>query len=378
VSAGRTPFGSRRRHERFARAVELTTERPTEHGYADELAVVALLREAGPAFRAETAVDAAARIRLRERILTQPPVPAPTPPARPARRGTRVHGRLVIALTAACCLVLALAGMTLLVSQGALPGQPLYAVKRSVEAAALGLTVGPEAKGFKHLELATNRIDDIEAMLAQGPQPSGDYLSALSDFNTDAAAGSTALTEFAASNAPPVLGMLRDWAAVQGGRLAAALPQLPTTAQAGADHSRALAGRIQARAISLLARTSCYTVTSGTTDDIGALAAAGRCDTAPGAASTGVGPTANTAASGPPTAAGTTNDAVPTTPPGTTGPAATAPTTPDAGGQSGLGPVLGSTPALPTVAPPATPTSVLPLPLPPLPLPTLPGLQLPG
>jgi hypothetical protein len=381
VSAGRTPFGSRRRHERFARAVESSDPDLPERRYADELAVVGLLRGAGPALRAETSIDPAARTLLRERVLAQLSVPEPRPkPTSTPRRRSRMSGRLVIALSAAGCLVLALAGMTFLVSQNALPGQPLYGVKRTVEAAALDLTMGPEAKGFKHLELATNRVDDVNAMLAQGSRSAGDYLSALTDFNSDAAAGSTALTEFAASNAPPVLGMLRDWASTQDSRLTAALPQLPTAARSGAEQSRALADRIRDRAVDLLARTSCYTVTSGRADDIGALAASGPCDRAPSAVSAGVGTTANATPSTP--NAGPGNNSAPTT--GTAGPPATGtaaaqPSGPAASGQPGLGPILPpSLPSLPA-KPPTTPTSVLPSPLPlPIPLPTLSGLRLPG
>lgn len=308
MSAGRTPFGRNRTHLRFARAVESPDRRATKPDaeYVEELAVVARLREAGTEIRLSASIDPDTRARLRERVLSAALAGAETlasaetrkTTTRSARRSagtSHLNGRLVIALSAACCLVLALAGMTCLISQHARPGEPLYPVKRTVEAAALDLTVGSEPKGVKHLEFAANRVDDIESMLTDGSQPTDSYLAALSDFDTDAAAGSTTLTEYAASNAPQVLGMLRDWAAAQHGRLLTDLPKLPTGARGAAARSIALANRIQRRAVDLLARTSCYTVTSGAADDIGALAAPGPCDRPPNALAAGPGPIAGPA-----------------------------------------------------------------------------------
>jgi hypothetical protein len=342
--------------------------------YIEELAVVARLREAGTEIRRSTSIDPDARPRLRERVLSavldNSEKVAGARTLAGARTGARtrrttartghLHGRLVIALSAVCCLVLALAGMTYLISQHALPGEPLYQVKRTVETATLGLTVGSESKGVKHLGFAANRVDDIEYMLTDGSQATDSYLAALSDFDTDAAAGSTTLTEYAAGNAPQVLGMLRDWAATQNGRLAADLPKLPAGARGAAARSIALANRIQRRAVDLLARTSCYTVTSGATDDLGALAAPGPCDGPPNKLAVGPGVAPGAVTTAPPS----TGPAGPVGGPGngppagaTPGPGADSAATaaPGSGLGSDLNSILGTSPPINPPAPPINP-----------------------
>lgn len=258
--------------------------------------------------------------------------PAPTrpEPARP-KRVTGTRGRLAIALTAAFCLLLALSGMTLFLSRNALPGDPLYGVRRTVESASLGLTMGGEAKGLKHLEFAANRISDVESLAARYPDqansPVGDYLTAFADFDSDAAAGASDLTGYATTNGPSALTTLKNWAEQQEGRITQVQPGLPPAARSSADQSLALLTRITQRANALAARDDCYTVTSGGSDDLGVLPATGPCDKAPNSSdSTAGSPAAGTVtnqASQAPTAQGGKNGAVPTSrapvqPPATT------------------------------------------------------------
>jgi hypothetical protein len=277
--------------------------------------------------------------------------------------------------------VLALSGMTLLLSRDALPGDPLYAVRRTVESATLGLTSGGDAKGHKHLEFAADRIGDIETLARRYPDlansPVGDYLTAFADFDSDAHAGTVDLTGYATGNGPADLTVLRTWAGQQATRIGLVTPRLPTAARTRAAQSRALLDRVAQRANALLARDSCYTITSGATDDLGVLPATGPCDQVPGSPSRHVGDTST------PPAGDTLPAQVPAPPQTRSG--GTAPATrnavPDVAPTTFAAPpvvpppVVGVPPVVPPV--PTTPpiTITLPLPLPVLDIPPLlPGL----
>ncbi|MFC0439520.1 DUF5667 domain-containing protein [Kutzneria buriramensis] len=194
-------------------------------------------------------------------------------------------GRLMVAMAAALCLILSLGAMSLLLSRDALPGDPLYAIKRTAESASFGLAFDDAAKARKHLDFATARIDEIEGMAARGNTPIGSYLTALTDFDTDAAAGSRLLTVLSTNGDGSGLTYLRDWAKSQAQRLKTLRPSLPQRADTSAELLTAITDRSEA----LIGRLNCYTITSGTADDIGALPATGACATRPPASQGGGG-----------------------------------------------------------------------------------------
>lgn len=249
--------------ERFARA--LTSPDP-DPDFESDLAIVAALRTLGP----DTAPDDAARDRMRERIL------AKSSPAVSSRRG-----RFAIALVAALALVLALGGMSLLLSRDALPGDALYGVKRTAEAASLGLTFGDESKALKHLEFANARVGEMETLAQRHPDPAeapvGGYLTALTDFDADATQASRQLIALATRGEVQQLESLRAWVAQQSTRLAALGPRLPGPVQDRGATSRQLLDKIAERSTILLGRADCYQITTGSSDDIGALPATGLC-----------------------------------------------------------------------------------------------------
>jgi hypothetical protein len=327
VSRGITPLWRHRQRERFARAVD-TRPADVDPGLAAELAVVDLLRTAAET----TGPDVAARERMRLRILHAQPPPAAAV-ATPLRSGAR--GRLAVAMAAALCLVLSLAGMSLLLSRDALPGDALYGMKRTAESASLGLTFGNESKALKRLEFAVARISEMETLVDGGAAPLGSYLTALTDFDADAAAGARELTTIGANGDERVLTSLD------------------------------LLARMSQRALDLRARTNCSPVTTGTSDDVGPLPATTPCDAAPS--------TQNSAAPGPPSVL--VSEPLPTVPPGQQRSAA-----PPVPGTPSQDPSILTTPKLPlppiTSVLPPVPTGGLPtlsLPLP-LPLPGLPGI----
>ena len=104
-------------------------------------------------------------------------------PGDPPRAGTGARARFAIAAVALLALVLSLTGMSLLLARDALPGDTLYGIKRTAEAASLGLTFGDEPKALKHLEFAASRVTEIETLAQRYANPAdapvGGYLTAL-------------------------------------------------------------------------------------------------------------------------------------------------------------------------------------------------------
>ncbi|MGW5050888.1 DUF5667 domain-containing protein [Actinokineospora sp. NPDC004072] len=356
-------------------------QREADGGEPAEDAVRALLAELAPL----TAPDPAERSRMRERVLAglnkpapAPRTPSPRPPragraprgrragaaARPADEpgaGLRARGRFAVAAVAVLALVFSLAGMSLLLARDALPGDPLYGVKRTGEAASLGLTFGDEDRAFKHLEFATDRVTELETLTRRyadpADAPTRSYLAALTDFDHDAAAGSRAMIAVATAGRGALLRTLGEWAQAQRLRLGAL--RLPVDALTPRAVSTALLERIAARAGELSARLACAQVTSGGVDDVGALPA-----TTPCAPTPAPGTPAPTTAPGAP---------APTDHPGQT---LDDPTTP--GQPEPTGPT--TTPTEPLPPPTTTPGATTTVdPNPPLPLPTIgvPGL-IPG
>jgi hypothetical protein len=283
-------------------------------------------------------------------------------------------GRLMVAMAAALCLILTLGAMSLLLSRDALPGDPLYAIKRTAESASFGLAFDDATKARKHIEFATARIDEMEGMAARGDTPIGSYLTALTDFDTDAAAGSRLFTVLSTNGDGSGLTELRDWAKSQSQRLRTLRHALPERADTSADLLVAIVDRADA----LIARLNCYTITTGATDDIGALPATGACSTRPPASQGGGGAAPTTSRPGESALVGgpagggvtTTTTATPTVTfptPTTAPPLTTAP--------KGSGSAPTTTSGKPTGV-----TVPLPVPLgslPPL-LPGLPGISLGG
>jgi hypothetical protein len=358
VGRGITPLWRHRQREQFARAVDAHPGSAPAEGdeFADELAAVALLRKAA----VTAGPDEAARARMRARVLgaAEPPPTKLNQPVRERRTGAR--GRLAVALAAALCLLFSLAGMSLLLSRDALPGDALYGVKRTAESASLGLTFDEESKGHKRLEFAAARVAEIETLVDRyresGGGPLGGYLTALTDFDADAAAGSRVLAALGSNSDQRALEDLRDWATSQATRLAELRPSLLPGAADRAGTSLDLLARIAERASALHARVDCASVTSGKADQVGPLPAEDEC----------------AARSADP---GTSPSGLPTEPAATTVPApATNRDTPGATSTPGAG--LPGT-AAPSASP--TPTTTTPGgPLLPLPTLTLPSLPLPG
>ncbi len=207
-------------------------------------------------------------------------------PGEPPRALSGARARFAVASVAVLALIGSLAGMSLLLARDALPGDALYGIKRTAEAASLGMTFGDESKALKHLEFAAARVGEIETLARRYPDPDdapvGGYLTALTDFDNDAAAGSRQLIALATSTDGSQLESLRTWARQQASRLDGVTTRLPAAARNRQRTSLDLLDRMTARSSALLARMDCYQITSGSHDDIGALPATASCATDPG------------------------------------------------------------------------------------------------
>ncbi len=96
------------------------------------------------------------------------PVIAPPLPVRRAAAGARrLHPGLAVA---AMVVIVTLTAVTS-VAQAALPGTPLYPVKRGWEAAQWALTLSPERRAELALFLADRRHAEAESLVAQGQDP---------------------------------------------------------------------------------------------------------------------------------------------------------------------------------------------------------------
>ncbi|WP_370946273.1 DUF5667 domain-containing protein [Amycolatopsis sp. cg5] len=240
----------REESERFARALD----DPAEAGdFGAELAVIGGLRSLGAA----GAPDAETKRRIRAEIVGRlaPPDEEPEPEHAP-RMMTRV-------LVAAATVGIALGGLSMVMSKDALPGDALYTMKLAGEQAELGLTFGEQEKAEKHLEFATNRLNELSRLTPATPA----FQEGLADFESEARQGVTQLTAFATANGGQVLlTQLRDWARQHTGRLAAADPTLM---------------KVEQRATDLSGRLNCYQITTGLADELGMLPATGVCEPAP-------------------------------------------------------------------------------------------------
>ncbi|MEV6622122.1 DUF5667 domain-containing protein [Amycolatopsis sp. NPDC051106] len=256
--------------DRFARALE-PSPKQRDGEFADELALVGALRELGAA----GAPDLETRQRIRAEIAGRLETAAATP-----RR--RWRPRTADLVAAALFLVLVLSGLTLVLSRNALPGDPLYGVKRAGESTALGLTFGDQAKARKHLEFATNRVTELSELAAQGASEA-DYRTAYDDFATDLRAGVAQMAAVATSDGSgtQALSDVRLWARNQEARLAAGQPKLPAAAATVFGDVRDLLGKVQERTSGLVERMNCYQITTGASDELGPLPATGECTQRP-------------------------------------------------------------------------------------------------
>jgi hypothetical protein len=230
-------FATRRHAEEFEAVVDgLTTRNAPDDRYDDLLELVGALRAVPqPVARAEFVTQ------LRDRLVAEAaamPVVAAAEAERlrlrsadPGRVARPRERRVAVALGG-----LALLGATTtmaVVAQAALPGDVLYPLKRAVESAHVGVSIGDESKGSTLLANASTRLDEIEQLAQQDADDRPAEISdTLSDFTEQATeASDLLLTAYVNDGDPQSVNHLNSFTASSMASLAELDGKLPDTAQ---------------------------------------------------------------------------------------------------------------------------------------------------
>ncbi len=252
---------SRQRAEEFAALVDDTRAplRPVSNESAASASARELDRLVGvvAVMRREASADEAARPQpafaadLRERLMAEA-VEVLTPQQAalvlpPRTRGTRER-RLVAAATAAVLLG-GTAGIAS-AAQGSLPGEALYPIKRGIEDARVGLATSPGAEGRQLLAHATDRLAEVQGLVAAGPGAGTSQIPAtLGEFSSEARRGADLmLTSYADDHDPRTIAALRAFAARDQDTLTALADTAPPEAQPALGEALTVLSAIDARA----------------------------------------------------------------------------------------------------------------------------------
>ena len=260
--------GSRRAAPRLGRAAGGRPVSDTE--------VVDRLMRAGQALEAETGPAPDFRAALRTRLMAvaavQPPEPV-RPATRPAALwAQRLRRRWAVA-TAGVLAGAVLAAGVVVGAGRSLPGDPLYGAKRAVEAVQLRTRSGPAEQGHFHLQLATKRLRELEALAARralaatsglptAPPASGVTAGSsldsaaqqtVEDMDEDVRAGRELVLEaWRAERAGPLMVLVAGWATQQAADLDGLLSDLPASARPRLLDSRALVVEVHDEVTGLL------------------------------------------------------------------------------------------------------------------------------
>lgn len=187
---------------------------------------------------------------LRERLMAaaETELAAGTVDARltvPTRRTKRE--RRIAAAVGGLALVGASSGLAA-AAQTSLPGDPLYPLKRAIENAQTGLTMGDEAKGATLLSNAQDRLDELNRLAARGDDEAT-VSQTLDDFSTQATeASDLLLADYAESGHASSITELRDFTGSSLDSLADLAPQLDGSAHGALVHAADVLTRIDAEA----------------------------------------------------------------------------------------------------------------------------------
>lgn len=171
--------------------------------------------------------------------------PAVVQVAVPGRRATRV--RIATAGLATAVLVALGASSAIAAADAALPGQPLYGLKRAVERMGLAMHRGESSRAEVHLRLAARRLAEIQALLAAGQTAAsvyGDYEAALA-----AAESHTLAAESLGLDLGALLDHVEDAISKHVDRLSDLLTQVPAEARDAIQHAIDRASQTQERVL---------------------------------------------------------------------------------------------------------------------------------
>lgn len=131
---------------------------------------------------------------------------------------------------------LAIAGATTSVamaSQSALPGESLYPIKRVIESAQTGLSVGEARKGSTELANAASRLDEVAALTQDDALGNDERIArTLGTFTEQATTGADLLlADYARTERASSISTLRDFASTSMDQLVDLEPEIPYAAR---------------------------------------------------------------------------------------------------------------------------------------------------
>lgn len=240
-----------RRAEKFAALVDATSTGAAGAPYASLLEVVGSLHAAaaaGPSARPDYVSD------LRARLMAEADT-ALVPTDRRLQLDhrtttTRRQGR-VAAATAGLVLVGSGAGMAM-AAQTSLPGQSLYPLKRGIEQAGAAMSFSDAARGRDLLNQASTRLDEVDALLADGDQ--AEVSHTLGSFTHSAAAGADLLlTQYQADGKDASVATVHSFAVTQMNLLSELADKAPASLRPDFADAAALVADLDQQAGTLCA-----------------------------------------------------------------------------------------------------------------------------
>jgi hypothetical protein len=259
-------YASKRRADEFQVLVE--RQQPGEIADAqlrDLLMLVESLQDIEPVMpRADFSVSLRARLMVAaegELASTGAAAKLAMPPRRTKRE------RRIAAAVGGFALVGASTGLAA-AAQSALPGDALYPLKRAIENAHTGLTMGDEAKGSTLLSSAQDRLDELTQLTARGDDQAA-MSQTLGDFTDQATqASDLLLADYAQSGHSDSIAELRDFTATSLDSLADLAPQVDGDAHDALIHAANVLTQIDAAA-----EDACASCGGAGIDDIPAVLA---------------------------------------------------------------------------------------------------------
>jgi hypothetical protein len=179
---------------------------------------------------------------------------------RPSR--TRTRGAVIVGVAVGA---IAVSGMSA-ASENALPGDPLYGVKRSTERAQLALASSDVTRGQLYLDFAHTRMAEAAAVRHD---PDG-FAAVLDDMDADTRQGVKLLTTAAVTRRDPAaLDAVTSFVEAQRRQLAELLDGVPQANRTRTLESLSLLGTVTKRAQNLRSTLSCGSSPSAGADRLG-------------------------------------------------------------------------------------------------------------
>jgi hypothetical protein len=251
------PSARRRQAREFARAVDTGTRKAASELEAP-LQVVTLLREIPP-----VEPDPAFVSELRSQLLAAAVSRSAEPDLAgdgdlPPIRGRTPRQQRGLAIAASTLVIVGAGTGTAAVSQQALPGDLLYPVKRSIENVQFHLARGDSGKGSQLLEQAATRLDEVEALTAEDPNPDDQQIAelneALSDFSSETTDGGNRLIKaYASDRDTHAIGRIRVFTTQSATQLTHLAPAMPAELRTSFTQAATTVGSLDALAVRICA-----------------------------------------------------------------------------------------------------------------------------